>query len=647
MKYYARQLRRTIAAVLVVFAGCVLAISAYALWRLRADAVTGGFDFAAMHAQRFEGVLTQSLHATELIAADLLERLERIERIERIGHNGPIKDVQGIGRDFAQTLRRLPFLRSMSLLDAHGTIVASSNAANVGRVVSTSDGLPAPAVDGVLRIGRPWIGRDFATGWPSAEQPLAASDSASFVPLALTLAVGQQRLTLLVALNTDYFANDLVQKIDATQGRVDALRYDGVRLLASDPDALPGARRDVRALKLPDVESGRYAARAADGSELLAVYRASSLYPLVVVAEIRRDHALRHWYAEAVTLFAVLATVLLAVFLLSVAFYRRQLQMLEQRAELRRLQRINAMVFTSSPVAIAVADQRGVIVSVNAEYERVTGYRGPELTGRSLFELLTRDSATLFAERSSRLPLDGQPGSERAIANFEVEQRCRDGASIWMEVSPTPECNARGTLTGYHYICRNISERKQMEDRVRQLALHDALTQLPNRRLLADRLHQTMAANSRSRRYAALMFLDLDNFKPLNDAHGHGAGDLLLVEVARRLQGCVREADTVARFGGDEFVVMLAELSRERDESEAQALAIAEKVRDALAAPYRLASGNAAGTLIEHRCSASIGVALFLGHEASQDEVLKWADAAMYEAKTTRRGIHFHAHTDG
>ncbi len=132
MKYYARQLRRTIVAVLVVFACCVLTITAYALWRLRADAVSGGFDLAAMHAQRFEGVLTQSMHATELIAANLVERIECIERIERAGNvglGGATGEAKLLGRDFAQALQRMPFLRSMSLLGADGTVVASSNAA--------------------------------------------------------------------------------------------------------------------------------------------------------------------------------------------------------------------------------------------------------------------------------------------------------------------------------------------------------------------------------------------------------------------------------------------------------------------------------------------------------------------------------------
>jgi diguanylate cyclase (GGDEF)-like protein len=131
------------------------------------------------------------------------------------------------------------------------------------------------------------------------------------------------------------------------------------------------------------------------------------------------------------------------------------------------------------------------------------------------------------------------------------------------------------------------------------------------------------------------MFLDLDNFKPLNDTHGHDMGDLLLIEVARRISRCVREIDTVVRFGGDEFVVMLSVLDEDQELSAGQAAIVAEKIRAALAEPYLLKRGQADNTQItvEHHCSASIGLVLFIGNETSPEEILKLADMAMYQAK--------------
>jgi len=170
---------------------------------------------------------------------------------------------------------------------------------------------------------------------------------------------------------------------------------------------------------------------------------------------------------------------------------------------------------------------------------------------------------------------------------------------------------------------QDITERKQAEEQISNLAFYDTLTQLPNRRMLNDRLGQAMAASKRSGLYGALMFLDLDNFKPLNDTYGHGVGDLLLKEVAHRLTGCVREADTVARFGGDEFVVMLGALDGDKAESVAQAEIVAEKIRATLAEPYSLTFGHEgeAEKTVEHRCAASIGVVVF-DSEADTEDIL-------------------------
>lgn len=182
-------------------------------------------------------------------------------------------------------------------------------------------------------------------------------------------------------------------------------------------------------------------------------------------------------------------------------------------------------------------------------------------------------------------------------------------------------------------------ERKQMEDEVRKLAFYDALTELPNRRLLNDRLKQALAASKRKGLYGALLFLDLDNFKPLNDEYGHDYGDLLLKEAGRRISHCVREVDTVARFGGDEFVVVLSELLADKTGSAAQTSMIAEKIRSTLAAPYLLSIKNEdfAQVSVEHHCTSSIGAVLFRDQECSATDMLKWADLAMYQAKAAGR----------
>lgn len=291
-------------------------------------------------------------------------------------------------------------------------------------------------------------------------------------------------------------------------------------------------------------------------------------------------------------------------------------------------------------------DRNHVFTYISPADERLRGCCANEVIGQHVSSLLTDEGMNTFKQLHQEAE---QRGEATEAMTFELQQRCKDGRLIWTEVLSTPERDAQGKITGYHGVTREITERKEMQDRVKELAFFDPLTHLPNRRLLDDRLKQTMASSSRTGRYGALIFLDLDNFKPLNDSHGHDAGDLLLVEVAQRLKACVREMDTVVRIGGDEFVVMLSELKSDRAESRLQAGVIAEKVRHALAQPYNLTVRREGlpDITVEHHCSASLGVALFVNHDTNQTNVLKWADAAMYAAKEAGRNqIRFHGDTN-
>ncbi|TCO75550.1 GGDEF domain-containing protein [Chromatocurvus halotolerans] len=186
-------------------------------------------------------------------------------------------------------------------------------------------------------------------------------------------------------------------------------------------------------------------------------------------------------------------------------------------------------------------------------------------------------------------------------------------------------------------VSRDITDRVADEQRILEMAYHDPLTELPNRRLLEDRIDQAMLASQRSGNYGALLLLDLDQFKELNDECGHALGDALLIEAAARILGSVRKSDTVARLGGDEFVVLLGALDTDKQTSRAKAQQLAEKLRVKLARLYRLRANDSNGDEpaghIEHRCTGSIGVALFLGREISIDELLERADKAMYNAK--------------
>ncbi|OIR19792.1 cyclic di-GMP phosphodiesterase Gmr [mine drainage metagenome] len=280
--------------------------------------------------------------------------------------------------------------------------------------------------------------------------------------------------------------------------------------------------------------------------------------------------------------------------------------------------------------AILITDAQANIVRVNHAFTEITGYSAAEVMGKNprLMSSGRQDKAFYAAMWKQILETGSWAG--------EIWDRRKNGEIFpkWMNLSAVK--NDRGETTQYVSIFSDITERKRAEEEIRNLAFYDALTQLPNRRLFLDRFHAALAASARYGDYGALLFIDLDRFKQLNDTLGHDYGDLLLVEVAARIRLCVREVDTVARYGGDEFVVLLESISSKRDEASLKAGVVAEKIREALSHPCRLKQH-------EYSSSPSIGISLYHGNDESMDALLKYADAAMYLAKDAgRNNVHFY-----
>ena len=220
--------------------------------------------------------------------------------------------------------------------------------------------------------------------------------------------------------------------------------------------------------------------------------------------------------------------------------------------------------------------------------------------------------------------------SHQPFRDLELQRERPDGSLHWISVSGVPVFDDSGALRGYRGVGRDITERKQVEIQIERLAFYDALTGLPNRRLLVDRLQHATLAVARARNQGALLFIDLDNFKDLNDTLGHDTGDQLLLQVASRLKDCVRESDTVARFGGDEFVVLVQGLSADTAQASAEAALVASHIATTLGKPYALGD-------LSHHSTPSIGIALFGQQACTVDELLKHADLAMYQAKAAGR----------
>jgi len=281
--------------------------------------------------------------------------------------------------------------------------------------------------------------------------------------------------------------------------------------------------------------------------------------------------------------------------------------------------------------AIAITDHNSRVIWANRAYYDLTGYGETEIVGHHLYnpEQASDEDKALF-EQIQHVVRQGQ------VWHGILERKHKNGDQYVEEITITPVRDSEQKINNFVVVLQDVTERKQAEQQIQNLAFFDPLTQLPNRRLLIDRLESAMAQTARNQYHGALLFLDLDHFKILNDSHGHQLGDKLLIEVAQRIKSGIRAGDTVARFGGDEFVVLLTDLDTQAVKAAQQAMQVAETLRQKLSDPYLL-DGAEPGTKIQHYSSASIGISLFQDHNKPLNDLLKWTDMAMYQAKASGR----------
>jgi diguanylate cyclase (GGDEF)-like protein/PAS domain S-box-containing protein len=285
--------------------------------------------------------------------------------------------------------------------------------------------------------------------------------------------------------------------------------------------------------------------------------------------------------------------------------------------------RIAATVFESQE-GMLITDANSVILRVNNAFSKITGYSANDVIGKTPRILSSgHHHADFYATMWHGI-------NQAGFWEGEIWNRRKNDEVYPEHLTITAVKDANGAITNYVATLTDITMSKAAAEEIQSLAFFDPLTGLPNRRLLIDRLNHALASSSRNGKQGALLFLDLDHFKMLNDSLGHDIGDLLLKQVAARLTTCVREGDTVARLGGDEFVVMLENLNEQDLDAAAQAESIAVKIINALNEPYLLATH-------EHHSTPSIGVTLFNNHRTEIDELLKQADISMYQAKKAGR----------
>ncbi len=293
-----------------------------------------------------------------------------------------------------------------------------------------------------------------------------------------------------------------------------------------------------------------------------------------------------------------------------------------ERLAWRQQQRAERYLDVSEAIILEL-DRHGCISVINQRGCSILGYSEAELIGRDWFSLVFPQAlqSELKAQYIKLITRQHLPDEY-----CENEITIGDGSSRTIDWHNVPVLDDQGQCTGMLSSGQDVTKRKNAEDKAHQLAFYDVLTGLPNRRLMLDRLLQSMVNSARDSHWKALLFLDLDNFKDLNDSLGHHRGDLMLIETTRRIKECVRENDTVSRIGGDEFVILLERLGGDAIQAANHAGSVAEKIAQQLALTYKL-DGH------RYESSVSIGIAQYQGQTTDLEELLKRADLAMYQAK--------------
>jgi len=608
--------------IMLLFVASVVAGTGYTLQRLRHDALAFQADVNAIHTRAMEDQLTQSLNLVDLMLSNVL------------GANKGALSESKIDAHFAQELRRIPYLRSLSLVDVRGRIIASSNPRNKNVTVFVGDYLPlAAGAQGFLRIGTPWSGRDFVDAFPISDLRLPSGSALSFIPVMRDVSYEGGNYVLLAAINPDYFVNLFSQKLKSERDVADVLRYDGTLLLSTREASLPGTPSKDAALTkaLANAEFGSFETTATDGTASLATFRSSRLFPLVVVTQVARDQALLKWTSEARRLLLVMVPMLLVVVALSLRAYLRQRRedaeldsaQSQERKQAQAAIQLAASVFTHAREGILITDAAGNIVKVNDSFCRITGYEPQDVLGKNprLFQS-GRQSQAFYREMWQAL-------DEHGYWTGELWDRRKNGELFAELLAISAVRDDEGKTQNYVGLFSDITPMKDHQQQIEHLAQHDRLTGLPNRMLLTDRLNQAMAQCQRRDRSLALVYLDLDGFKAINDTHGHVSGDKLLITVSQRMSAVLRDGDTLARIGGDEFVVVLTDLVHPSD-----AEPVLARLLQAAADPVQV--GDALLNV-----SASLGVALCPRDGLDADLLVQSADEAMYSAKRAG-GNRFH-----
>lgn len=590
--------------------------------------------FAAMSARAIEDHLTQNLGVIELTLRGLLEN-----------------DAADPALELARAVRHAPYLRSLSLIDATGRIVASSNRANVGLMPNFDGSLPPFDAGGdALRFARPQEGRDFHNSRPI---PASGADPTAQTFFAVVINVTWRNAAhrLAAVINTDYFINHYVRSVENQHGIVEVFRYDATLVLSTDEHRAPGLIDPGTAAfdsgVPPQTEYGELEDARLASLPTLAAYRTSRRFPLVVIASIPREHAIVEWRKDRDALLRLIVPALAIAILLGGATLRHLRGVTAERARAERAARAYEqlkILLDTVPANLVLVGLRGKVLLANESwwrFARETGIGsdyeqdgGEAVAAR--FDEWFRDQNSRDRYIARAIRLDGEvPQSydcEESIVTpagprwFHVAIRPFRGDNIEgalvLQLDITRRHEAEQALAlANRQLGERVRENEALQALLREQAMRDPLTGLYNRRYLNETAERELARARREGSPIALAVLDIDHFKKINDAYGHQGGDQVLVELASLLRARTRSADIACRLGGEEFVLLLPGTPVRI------AAECAERLRLAFAAlPVRFGEATLRATM-------SVGLACYPEHADDLVSLVRAADEALYAAK--------------
>ena len=593
-----------------VFVAAVVAVAGTLAWNARQAALADSEAQATRFVAGAEAALNRSLLAVDVLLASMDELLGLSNAMPKW------LDPDTASQRLRGSARQNLMVRYVAVLDGSGKALASSDPAGA----SLSVQLPAGFLESVLE-------QPVSTLMVSAPVvSFASSEKVLYFARHLRMA-DSSRVVAVAELPVSALSSVLVQGVDISGLQVTLERATG-QLLLSVPN-----REDVTAPtlappigNLADQGLAWQAPARLTGEPSLVVFRPILYQDLRIAASIPLDAALAGWREQRDAIALTTALFIAMIFAAGVLALRYVDRMSQARLTIAQSKATLDQALESMVSGFLLLDSQLRVVQWNRQLETILpwlqGVITPLMPFRAVLEATVEHHSPRLSDEerkrwvSQRLERQKHQPEPR-------EQSYANGSTIQITERATPD---GGLVISYH----DVTALRKASTEIESLAFYDPLTNLPNRRLLMDRMQQAIAASVRSGQYGALLFLDLDHFKTLNDTRGHEVGDMLLRQVAQRLKTCVRREDTVARLGGDEFVVMLSDLSVHRDEAAAQARRVGEKILRKLNVPYTL-GGNA------HHSTPSIGATLMGGTLQSSVDLLKEADIAMYQVKSQGR----------